>query len=270
MQAISRKGMACTIHDAFGNLVSVDVSGRRYFFANTHTPLNRGSIDKISHDKGFFYEVLKDSIRTPRTEMFLDPDAPREYDGYKKFVDRESIVTYISCTFSLPVIVKMNSGSLGRNVFSCVSETEIENALQAIFDKHSPLYDFVALVQERISIKREYRIIVLDTRVILAYEKDFSDARAGGNLSPFHMEGTHAVLIRDAGTIQRFEEFLAPVYTAFPVVFTGADIIEDESGDLYLLELNDHPGFSYCIRDNGEEPVIEMYEKILSYLDTNI
>jgi D-alanine-D-alanine ligase-like ATP-grasp enzyme len=63
------------------------------------------------------------------------------------------------------VIVKPNSGSQGSNVSLAHSKKEFYQSLCAVF-KH----DRVALVQEKIA-GRDYRIVVLDDKIISAYER---------------------------------------------------------------------------------------------------
>jgi D-alanine-D-alanine ligase-like ATP-grasp enzyme len=58
--------------------------------------------------------------------------------------------------------------------------------------------------------------------------------------------------------------FLEPVYDRFQINFAGADLLRDKNGKLWLLELNSRPVFSIFIRDNGKEPVVKMYEKMLN------
>jgi len=64
-----------------------------------------------------------------------------------------------------PVIVKPNEGSHGTGVFLVRTKREFMRAMQFIF-KH----DRVALVQ-RVVRGRDYRIVVLDSKVISAYER---------------------------------------------------------------------------------------------------
>ena len=64
-----------------------------------------------------------------------------------------------------PVIVKPNEGSHGAGVFLVHTKQQFHRAMQFIFKT-----DRVALVQ-RVVRGRDYRIVVLDTKVISAYER---------------------------------------------------------------------------------------------------
>ena len=65
----------------------------------------------------------------------------------------------------LPVFVKPNGGSQGVGVALARNEKEFYRAMKFIF-----LHDRVALVQRPVS-GRDYRIVVLDTKIISAYER---------------------------------------------------------------------------------------------------
>jgi len=64
-----------------------------------------------------------------------------------------------------PLIVKPNSGSQGANVIKVNNKTEFSKALRKIFVK-----DNIALVQKFIK-GDDYRIVVLDNKVISAYQR---------------------------------------------------------------------------------------------------
>ena len=64
-----------------------------------------------------------------------------------------------------PVIVKPNSGSQGSGVALVHNKQEFYKAMRTIFK-----YDRVALVEQKVT-GRDYRIVVLDKKVISAYER---------------------------------------------------------------------------------------------------
>ena len=68
-------------------------------------------------------------------------------------------------SLGLPVIVKPNSGSQGKGVAKVHNKIEFYRALKNIFES-----DKVALVQ-RLVTGKDYRIVVLDNKVISAYQR---------------------------------------------------------------------------------------------------
>ena len=80
--------------------------------------------------------------------------------------NRDTLAAYAYAKkLGFPVITKPNSGSHGNDVFLVGNKKEFQNALKNIF-KH----DRVTLVQKFVRGK-DYRIVVLDTDVISAYER---------------------------------------------------------------------------------------------------
>lgn len=267
VEACRRAGISFRTHDDFGNVVSIRRRDKEYFFVNFTMPFNNDSVSRICKDKEFAYRLLKDVIRMPATLGFFDPAYEDErFAQFKKERSVAEITRKILSAFSLPMIVKMNAGTRGTNVYKCESADDVEHSLAAIFNKSSRHYDYIALAQEYIPPAHEFRVIVFRKKVLLAYEKDISHARYVGNLSPLHWEGAHAVHTTDAFALARFEHFLLPVFGIVPVEFCGADIIEDAQGRFHLLELNTMPGFYLFAKDNGEEPIVQMYGEILHML----
>lgn len=267
IEACTRLQISHQIYDANQNFVEVQIKNKPYIFANFSTPFNSDSVSYVCKDKDFTYKLLKDTIEMPRTLSFFDPGY--ENEAYKKYIshkDHNSIVEEIVKTFNFPIIVKMNSGSMGKNVFLCNTRSEILTALQAIYKKDSPLYDYVALAQEQIQIKREYRAVVFEGKIMLLYEKDFSQATYVDNLSPLHQANSKTIHILDEILLEEINTFIKPIFGKFNIQFAGLDVILDSTGKLFLLEINSKPGFSYFAKDNGEDLLIQMYTNIFTLI----
>ncbi|MCW5211694.1 hypothetical protein VU04_02155 [Desulfobulbus sp. TB] len=65
-----------------------------------------------------------------------------------------------------PVVVKPNSGSQGIGVFEINSKDEFYDAARFIFE-----WDRVMLVQEKIINGNDYRVVVVDNKIISAYQR---------------------------------------------------------------------------------------------------
>src|SRR5690606_31402181 len=105
------------------------------------------------------------------------------------------IIDEVKLNFAFPLIIKMNSGSVGKNVYLCQNELDLKKAVEKIFNHFDKDHDYLLLAQEYVRIAKEYRVIVRKGRVALAYLKDNSSATFSGNLSPLHWENGTAVLI---------------------------------------------------------------------------
>ena len=263
--ACDELGVKYSFYDDNRNLVGV-LLDREYMFANCATPFNDESIGKIFKDKEFTYNVVRHAIRMPRTLGFVDPDCNPDYRSYVRLSTHDEICTCIENDMQYPVMIKMNSGSRGTNVFKCTSRSMITNAIARVFDKSSHIYDYVAIAQKYISIVREFRVIVFQSKIELVYEKDFSKAVLKDNLSPFHQENSKAVLISDPVLIERLSRFCAQLFKKVRIGFAGLDIAIDSRGDMFLIEINSKPGFAYFVRDNGMAALVQLYKTMLLHL----
>ncbi|NEO83340.1 MAG: alpha-L-glutamate ligase [Spirulina sp. SIO3F2] len=263
--ACDHQNIAYDILHPTQNLVRIRAE-QDYFFVNYTVPLLSQAVAKILIDKDYTYRLLKDSIRSPETLAFFTPFCEEKYKDYLEYGAIADIVQKIQTHFTLPVIIKKNRGSSGINVFLCHNPAEITQALENIFEHDSRHYDYVALAQEYISIKHEYRAIFLNKKLVLLYEKDNQNATFSGNLSPLHWDGAKAVQITDESLMQRIQHFVEPVFEALNIPYGGFDVVRDHNDQLWFIEVNSHPNYSIFVRDNGDEPVIRVFEQVLEML----
>ncbi len=250
------------IHPA-ENLVRIKLNSKPHYFCNYSTPLINQALAHLIKDKEYTYHILNKKIKLPRTIGFLSPFCDLQYKMYLKFPTIEDIVLQIKENFETPVIVKRNSGSGGHNVFLCHNLDEVQNALKEIFNMNFKKYDYVALAQEFISIKSEYRAVFLNKELVLLYEKDVSNAEFAGNLSPLHWNGAKAKYINDPQILSEVANFAQPIFEELDLDYGGLDIVLDQNNQYWLIEINSHPNFSIFTRDNGEEHVLKIFEKML-------
>lgn len=246
------------------NVIQVNLD-KPYLFVNGFTPMLTGAMMKIVKDKDYTYHLLKDRVAMPKTCAYVDPQVPT-YKNYAICKTIPEITADIERHFALPTILKKNTGSCGMNVFLCQEPSQIEASLYQIFNRHNKDYDYVALAQEAIQIEREYRAIFLNQALVLLYEKSIQNATFTGNLSPLHWEGAQAIHIQDRDLISQMEDFIKPVFERFPISYGGFDIAVDKSGKLWLIEINSNPNYGIFIRDNSEQLVVEVFEKLLKSL----
>lgn len=245
------------------SLVLIDLGENSYYFVKYTTPFNSQSLSKLVGDKEFTYQVLKKSILMPKTQGFLSPfcsEKNQHYVTHKNFAEIEAAIRN---KFSLPVIIKRNSGSYGNNVFICHKFNEIESSLNIIFNKNSKDYDYIALAQEYINIQQEYRAVFFQKKLAVLYRKNIENAKFVGNLSPLHWEGARAEHITDVNLIATIEQFAQPIFQEINLTYCGLDIAIDEQGQYWLIEINSSPGFGLFIRDNSSEILIDVLAKML-------
>jgi D-alanine-D-alanine ligase-like ATP-grasp enzyme len=139
-------------------------SGRRSYFRYNTLDLNPVGASDIAKDKdwaNFFMKTMGYSI-VPGTKAFYERQwartigrPRRDIDGAYRYAQR----------LGFPVVVKPNSGSQGAGVELVHTRADFYKAMRAILMK-----DRVALVQRPVSGK-DYRLVVLDTKVVSAYER---------------------------------------------------------------------------------------------------
>ena len=249
-----------TIEDNNGNLLKMIVGDKCHYFINSQTPFNSQDVVAITKDKEFTYCILKSLINSPITKGYLDPACNERYSQYLEFNNLESIIAHIENNFKMPVILKPNKGARGIGVTLCTNSEEIGKALKAIYDEKSKEYDYIALCQEYINIKKEYRVVCVNKKVELVYLKDNSSATYTGNLSPLHWENSQAVHIQDSTILNRFQEFINPVFKNLNIFWCGFDIALDHNNELHLIEINSNIGLNIFISQNNPTIIENLYK----------
>jgi glutathione synthase/RimK-type ligase-like ATP-grasp enzyme len=183
------------------------------------------------------------------------------------------MVKKVEYMFPYPVVVKMNSGTQGKHVYLCHDSDEVEQAINKIFDPNQPSHDKIALVQEYIDIRREFRFVAFRGESLLAYEKikpiDYQNIQLE-NISPLHIEGSDAVILEDENLIKRFCEFIAPIQELTNLEYGGFDIALNNDDELILIEMNSSPGFDIFLEKNSEKILKQMYSKLLKLVLGNV
>jgi D-alanine-D-alanine ligase-like ATP-grasp enzyme len=139
-------------------------SGRRSYFRYNTLDLNPIGASDIAKDKdwaNFFMKSMGYPV-VPDTKAFYERNwartirrPSRDIDGAYRYARR----------LGFPVVVKPNSGSQGVGVEVVHTRADFYKAMRAILMK-----DRVALVQRPVKGK-DYRIVVLDRKVVSAYQR---------------------------------------------------------------------------------------------------
>jgi len=139
-------------------------SGRHSYFRYNTMDLNSLGASEIAKDKDYanFFMKRMGYPTVPGSKTFFS-------DSWGKAIgspNRDINAAYqYAQKLGLPVIVKPNSGSQGKGVTLVHNKREFYRAMCTVFE-----IDRVALVQRPVHGK-DYRIVVLDKKVISAYER---------------------------------------------------------------------------------------------------
>ncbi len=249
-----------------GNVIIVHTGNRPAIFSNWTPPVNPHSIGNLCSDKDFLYAAMSPYVHMPKTLSFLDPKIPKVYDEYARCSTYEEIVGQIENNFDYPLIVKRNRGTRGVHTFRVQDRATLHSKLATIYDKSLKAYDYVALAQELIDIKAEFRAVFYKNALIFAYLKDTSNADYAGNLSPLHWDGAKASQVTDKRLLDKLEQFVVPGLNHLGIDYAGVDIALDQEDKLFLIEVNSSPGFDIFAQDCGQEDVVRLYSLILEDL----
>jgi glutathione synthase/RimK-type ligase-like ATP-grasp enzyme len=212
-----------------------------YSFVRATTPFNDESIASLCKDKDAVHKLLRGAVPMPLTKSFLDPQGRHPELAAAKSIED---IMRNSSEFIYPRIIKMNQGEKGRNVFMARNEDDARAAFETIFNKESKYYDYIALVQEYIEPKKEWRVLVSAGRPVLCYDRVSKQISKDTDSSRI-LELSNAILKR------------------IPLFWGSVDFIESKNGSLYFLEINSRPEF------DEENPLplpelVKIYESALS------
>ncbi|HXR50418.1 MAG TPA: hypothetical protein VN778_05330 [Verrucomicrobiae bacterium] len=169
------------------NVASIDVEPEYGYFARLNyrdgrhrvirggdLGINPGTSAELSKDKGYAKFMLKVlGLNTPQGQTFLLPDWAQKVTANPKQHDNPNIRTteaaypYIEGNFGYPVYVKPVDGSQGTNIYRVDSRQE----LGGVFAAYAERGVRVALIEKPIDLP-DYRIVVLDGKLISAYRRD--------------------------------------------------------------------------------------------------
>lgn len=236
------------------------IAGKHHFHHN-RTPFNNQSMAQVCKDKKHQYELLKNKVNMPKTMDFLDYNVKKKYQTYVTYKCLDDIIEQIENNFSYPLVIKKNKGALGIHVFLCQNQDEARVAINTVFDKSLPEYDYVVLAQEFIKTKKEIRVVFYDGKARLSYERYFGDVKFGAR----YWEGLNGktIPLLDQTIINKATEVFRQAVTLPGLSYVGLDIIIDENDNFFLIELNSGPKFNNYIFNHGDNAVVAMYSEIL-------
>lgn len=139
-------------------------NGRRRYFRGSCIDLNSLGSSEIAKDKDYanMFMVRMGYPVVPGSKTFFTDSFAIKVGFPKRNIDGAYLYAK---KLGFPVIVKPNSGSQGTNVALVHNKQEFYPAMKSIFER-----DRIALVQCPVKGK-DYRVVVLDKRVISAYQR---------------------------------------------------------------------------------------------------
>ncbi len=139
-------------------------NGKRSYFRFNTLDLNPVGSSDIAKDKdysNFFMKSMGYPV-VPNSKTFFDSNRAKALDLLNRDIDSGYVHAQ---KIGFPVIVKPNSGSQVVGVCKVFNKSEFYRAVKTVFKS-----DRIVIVQSPVSGK-DYRVVVLDNKVISAYER---------------------------------------------------------------------------------------------------
>lgn len=141
-------------------IIEVSNNKKSLFLYGNCLPLNNNSSQKISADKSALYSILS-AKNIPCVEHVIVKhpsfDMGFAFDKIDEFLNN----------YQSGIVVKDNKGSCGRNVFLVKNKKDLKNAITKIFSKNQDI-----AVSPYLDNACEYRLIMLDNNLCVAYKKE--------------------------------------------------------------------------------------------------
>jgi D-alanine-D-alanine ligase-like ATP-grasp enzyme len=160
-----KRGWLISLHPdgAFSGQIGLPDGSFRYFVRSTYD-INTAAAALVARDKALtkFYLRRFGYPVVPGRVFFSDSICPSLSTSHSRLAARR-----YSRRIGYPVMVKANSGSGGTGVELVSGAGELDAALDRAFMADGA----AALVEKYIPNMRDYRILILDGRMLLAYER---------------------------------------------------------------------------------------------------
>jgi len=140
-------------------------SGQKRYFRYSSLDINLLGASEIAKDKDYanFFMKSMGYWTVPGSKTFYSDEWGKAIGSPHR--DINAAYRYAAECLGFPVIVKPNSGSQGADVALVHTKQEFYRAMRAIFKQ-----DRIALVERQV-LGKDYRLVVLDDKVISAYER---------------------------------------------------------------------------------------------------
>lgn len=148
-----------------------------------------------------------------------------------------STLELLETKLTYPVMVKKSLSSMGQGVNYIESPTELNRHVQTI-----KMGD--VLYQQYLPIKEDYRVMIIDGKAVAGVTRDMvvgqkiSNLSAGGTARQLKLDQSMIELATQAALTCRLD-------------YCGVDLLRDELGNLFIIEINRLPQFQGLERVSG-------------------
>lgn len=225
---------------------------QEYIIAN-RIPLNDIVAHQIARDKVYAYMLFeKYGFNIPEGDYFFRRNFCSNYSPIRDQGRRQALL--YADRLGYPVVIKVNNLGAGQDVYLVRNKKQLNKKLSDFFKK-----DYIAIIQRPVS-GREYRLVVLDGEVHIAYEKISSSFCKNLSLGARASDQTEVVH-------EFYQHLTKRICRLFNLRVYGLDIIMSDikkpDKNYCLLEINSMLGLEHFYRLGGKKRVDAFYEQVL-------
>lgn len=225
----------------------------KHFTIGYNFNINSAAAARIASDKIATYELLRHfGIPAVECRPLYECDNPEPYaKGYQS----ESYVEEFFNRNHQHIVLKPNGGQGGIDVYQVSELNQVQPVLKKIFRQ-----GYLAAMCPFYEIRNEYRFIMLDGEVRLAYMKERNEDWRF-NLS----QGASAKKIEDDKLYEKLLALAKQAVKVLEIRFCSVDIIETQDNELMIMEVNSGVTTSKYLEQHPEDysKVKQIYANVL-------
>ncbi len=236
-------------------------NGQVHFIVGFKFDLNSAAASLVADDKYALFETLE-FARVPVIDHAILYEPTNTASHALGCNSMPYILNYFE-KHQRDIVIKGNNSTGGRQVYHVTSPDQIPPVLIEVFHQN-----YSASLCPFYHIRHEYRVILLDGAVRLAYRKSLSGAQSNWKFNL--QQGAWSEPILE----QQYPELIALAKRAVAAIglrFCSVDIIETDDGQLLVIEINSgvmiqryveqHPDAALLVREIYHDAIRKMFEK---------
>jgi D-alanine-D-alanine ligase-like ATP-grasp enzyme len=261
-----QKGHKYTTNKQIPSYLVVHLS-KDFTFYGRKDSFNTPIASMVTKHKSVTYLLLRDAkIPIPTSIVIVKNDEETDILNKLKIAN-----------LSLPLVLKPSNTDNSVHVYIIKDIPSLIKKASIVFNDNT-IHISEIVIQQYINIQKEYRVLVFNKNIshnkpnqsviLLAYNKLKLDQRIHTeNFNEEKLKDIECGIVASKNLLNGFQLIIDEVVKCIPSLgWSGIDIIEDENGKLWFLEINSDPGFKHLKKYHGDEKISEIYSKMLDYM----
>ena len=213
---------------------------KKIYIKGKNFGLNTALAASFSKNKAYTFEILRrNKVKSvPHYELYQ----PVFFSYFGDQVKRNNLrINAVIKTEKLPLVLKPAEGCKARDVYLVHSKRQLNKLMDKLF-----IYEKNLVLSPFREIQHEYRVIILNSKVELVFDKVKKERVRRGKL----VFGAKAKIVKpDEKPYKKLEAIAKKASKALGLDFCSVDIIDTEKEGLEVLEINS----SVCLGKFGNQ-----------------